>query len=821
MQDLSNLVKKLANETTKPPPPRADTARPPVKSPRYSDFANNPENDLSNKPAVAAPDAPSIPGLPASVARQMPWLAAAKAQPAQDAESDLEGLIPKARSSPSMARPDDRTVVPRTEVIAMRSRLNKKLSESNTYNRFLQREVQYREQALSDSKALMIALAAEMRELSEVAEEIVKTDGLPVTRKINGRYLPSHLSNRLEELYSDLRQQLEGIEKLRLREVPLVWFGMAEDVKVMGSFDGWTYGEQMSPETTGTMTRFTTVLKLRPGRYEIKFLVDGEWRVATEWPTVGHDTVAEEKADDGMPKATTPTSTSSPTSGRESIRPVVSVATTTNLRANPVLPDRASLKAKYKQRMLNFARPAGPTLPAPSETVPPTTRQSADDDSEEEDKGKTKGRRPLSVEAVQLKCKEQWLRYFPWLFISETKDGRPCMRCSVCMVFGDPHYKYGRYGEGGLDIQKQTMRKHHFSVKHEAAVLQKEQRDGLKKGQKSMTTFDKGDDDARRIARLMAIALFICKSDAPIVLFVALVQFMAEQGTPDMPLKENGTYYSEEALAAKDAATAFPDLQIVDKAVRSVVDILGRLVVHTRFKELQEVICETHLEMQGIKDVRWLSRGNAIQRLVAVFPAVVIVLQEFDKKMYATVTSFKFHFLLYLLADVLKELNLLNLKFQQRQTVHNTTLLLRTRYLDSNDETFGQSGAALGPFLAKHASGKCREVKVDGLDSTGVPTTHRYLLHEEAIVGQQSKGDLSSCLKLGRDFVVELIKQLDYRLHDLASLNGAKLFKKSQYPKSQAKRERRLAQWLQSLRDMYKKHPEDPDTLPGVLGVLS
>ncbi|CAI7780396.1 unnamed protein product [Closterium sp. NIES-53] len=288
LQDLSNLVKKLANETTKPPPPRADSARPSVKPPRYSDFANNPENDLSSKPAVAAPDAPGFPGLPASVARQMPWLAQAKKQPPQDAESDLEGLIPKALSSPSMPTSADRTMVPRTEVIAMRSRLNKKLSESNTYNRFLQREVQYREQALSDSKALMIALAAEMRELSEVAEEIVKTDGLPVTRKINGRYLPSHLSNRLEELYSDLRQQLEGIEKLRLREVPLVWFGMAEDVKVMGSFDGWTYGEQMSPETTGTMTRFTTVLKLRPGRYEIKFLVDGEWRVATEWPTVGH-----------------------------------------------------------------------------------------------------------------------------------------------------------------------------------------------------------------------------------------------------------------------------------------------------------------------------------------------------------------------------------------------------------------------------------------------------------------------------------------------------------------------------------------------------
>ncbi|CAI7750546.1 unnamed protein product [Closterium sp. NIES-54] len=227
------------------------------------------------------------------------------------------------------------------------------------------------------------------------------------------------------------------------------------------------------------------------------------------------------------------------------------VSTTTTLRANPVLPDRASLKAKYKQRKLNFARPAGPTMPAPTETIPPATRQFAnDDDDEDEEKDVSGKRRQLSVEELQLTCMEQWLRYFPWLYICETKDGRPCMRCSVCMVFGDPHYKYGRYGEGGIDIQKQTMRKHHHSIKHEAAVREKEQRDGLKKGQKSIVEFDKGDDDGKRIARLMAIALFICKSGAHIVLFVALVHFMAKQGTPDMPLKkENGTYYSEYGFA--------------------------------------------------------------------------------------------------------------------------------------------------------------------------------------------------------------------------------------------------------------------------------
>ncbi|GJP29804.1 hypothetical protein CLOM_g19877 [Closterium sp. NIES-68] len=55
--------------------------------------------------------------------------------------------------------------------------------------------------------------------------------------------------------------------------------------------------------------------------------------------------------------------------------------------------------------------------------------------------------------------------------------------------------------------------------------------------------------------------------------------------------------------------------------------------------------------------------------------------------MYAVVTSLKFHFLLYFLADILAELNALNLKFQRRQVdvtqvlrmVDNTILILRSR----------------------------------------------------------------------------------------------------------------------------------------------
>ncbi|CAI5470020.1 unnamed protein product [Closterium sp. Yama58-4] len=151
--------------------------------------------------------------------------------------------------------------------------------------------------------------------------------------------------------------------------------------------------------------------------------------------------------------------------------------------------------------------------------------------------------------------------------------------------------------------------------------------------------------------------------------------------------------------------------------------------------------------------------------------------------------------------------------------VHNTTLLLRTRYLDAEDETFGQGGDALGPFLKKHASRDCREVKLAGTSSDGTSTDLTYTVHEEPIKGQKSGADHGACLELARAFVATLIGRLDHRLKDLANLDGAKLFKQGSYPKNQAKRERKLAQWLQSLRNMFKKKPDDPDTLPGTYNI--
>nr|XP_029119287.1 protein PTST, chloroplastic isoform X4 [Elaeis guineensis] len=170
---------------------------------------------------------------------------------------------------------------------AERQKLTRKLSEANQYNRFLKRQLQIKEDALVKFKSELAVLELELQALVGLAEEIANSGVQLGSRKINGKYIQSHLLSRLEAVHEKAKEQIKDVDLLKFEEITLFWVGMAESVQVMGSFDGWTQGEEMSPEYSGDYARFSTTLKLRPGRYEIKFLVDGEWQLSPEFPTVG------------------------------------------------------------------------------------------------------------------------------------------------------------------------------------------------------------------------------------------------------------------------------------------------------------------------------------------------------------------------------------------------------------------------------------------------------------------------------------------------------------------------------------------------------
>ncbi|PKI68393.1 hypothetical protein CRG98_011190 [Punica granatum] len=168
-----------------------------------------------------------------------------------------------------------------------REKLTRKLSEANQQNRFLKRQLFIKEDALVNFKSELAVMELEIQAMVALAEEIAKA-GIPEgSRKINGKYIQSHLLSRLEAIHEKLKEQIKDVDAAQSKEVPLFWIGMAESVQVMGTFDGWSQGEHLSPEYTGSYTKFSTTLMLRPGRYEIKFLVDGEWQLSPEYPTVG------------------------------------------------------------------------------------------------------------------------------------------------------------------------------------------------------------------------------------------------------------------------------------------------------------------------------------------------------------------------------------------------------------------------------------------------------------------------------------------------------------------------------------------------------
>lgn len=176
------------------------------------------------------------------------------------------------------------------QMTRLRKTMNVRISEVNKYARYLEREMESRDEALEKSHERITMTAVEATNLQRAVRAAVSN------AKSAGAD-PDAIADQLVKLELDLeeftrrvREHARQAELLCVRSVPVSWYGMAQDVRVMGTFDGWSRGVHLSPEVTGAATNFTADLLLMPGTYEIKFVVDGEWQVAADWDTcVGED----------------------------------------------------------------------------------------------------------------------------------------------------------------------------------------------------------------------------------------------------------------------------------------------------------------------------------------------------------------------------------------------------------------------------------------------------------------------------------------------------------------------------------------------------
>ncbi|MCO5581953.1 hypothetical protein L7F22_035842 [Adiantum nelumboides] len=119
-----------------------------------------------------------------------------------------------------------------------------------------------------------------------------------------------------------------------------------------------------------------------------------------------------------------------------------------------------------------------------------------------------------------------------------------------------------------------------------------------------------------------------------------------------------------ENLAASQAIGSFPELMHLDKLCRSIYTWL-----HASGKQMDDLklvkgaLDLPKLAMLRIHVVRWLSRGQVMERLVKVMPALLVDFSHEKPSFYDELTLYANQFYIHLMADVCIELNVLNRQF--------------------------------------------------------------------------------------------------------------------------------------------------------------
>ena len=177
------------------------------------------------------------------------------------------------------------------QMLTLRTRLNERVASSNAFAKYLEKTLLTRDDDLKRANELLYGAAKESGELlrliRDAQNDIAKSGDDPM-RRARGEQKLEKFVNRLQLVESTLTKNAKEIDSTVVRTVPVEYHGIASDVIMMGDFDGWTRGIQLYPSfVEGGSSTFTGEARLPPGTYLVKFKVDGEWRLAREWPSSG------------------------------------------------------------------------------------------------------------------------------------------------------------------------------------------------------------------------------------------------------------------------------------------------------------------------------------------------------------------------------------------------------------------------------------------------------------------------------------------------------------------------------------------------------
>ena len=270
-----------------------------------------------------------------------------------------------------------------------------------------------------------------------------------------------------------------------------------------------------------------------------------------------------------------------------------------------------------------------------------------------------------------------------------------------------------------------------------------------------------------------------------------------------------------EALVAGDAARSFPDFQMLDRFANKTYEWVDCSInQRNELKRLLKgVFEEYYVVILQIHTVRWFSRSNVMTHLLQCMPALLKLFKDEESHWYDNMYSFKFHFYLNLLVDVLQELNKLNIKFQYDMvdittisaTIDITISSLSRHFLSGNRLMFGRTSKNLENFLRK---------STENLQLTYENNIEDRIIHALSTDGPN---ELQQYVLLGASYVQRIVHALNDRFPDLPIFNAAKFFSPRNYPNDDSDQITNTELWLESILLKFQYTEEENDMCKGEL----
>ncbi|MCO5592298.1 hypothetical protein L7F22_046298 [Adiantum nelumboides] len=271
-----------------------------------------------------------------------------------------------------------------------------------------------------------------------------------------------------------------------------------------------------------------------------------------------------------------------------------------------------------------------------------------------------------------------------------------------------------------------------------------------------------------------------------------------------------------EALAVLDACKSLPCLSYIDKIANKIYSwISASSVRHLEFQKLLHEMDIQVLEVLQIHDVRWLARGSVMQRPTKLMPGILSFWKTGARAWYDKLRIYKVLFSIYMLADILHDLNILNKLFQKETadvtsfstSIEVTLSSLRRKFLSQD---FAKDTLFLKDFMQSTKDGVLMHKNEEGVEYV-----HQLVYacmpgkDKNGIALDVGGGSVDACVAMAKQFVQKVIECINERFLDMYFFNATKLFSPHYYVTDEKEREAKSVLWLSRLLDHLGRHLVD------------